>query len=30
MVVLKGVTTLENEPRMLIFEGGDGGGVGEE
>jgi hypothetical protein len=30
VVVLKGVTPLENEPRMLVFEGGDGGGVGEE
>ena len=26
----KGATGLENEPRMLVFEGGDGVGVGEE
>ena len=26
----KGATGLENEPCMLIFEGGDGGGVEKE
>ena len=30
MVVLKGVTALENEHMRLVFEVGDGVGVGEE